>query len=646
MLGAKEPLLEAEGAQVRFVERRPAELLLEGPRVVLEGDEEAGGTLGTLLALVRQPAAKAIAAKAPELAARIAAKRERRPFMASPQEQGDAGERLKRLLRVVPSQVEATGATLTIKRPGREDWRWEGLEAKLEHKLLQGAVEGSLSFQGNQGGQNQVSGSVAYQTGESHLKAELDGFDLGALVKQVRPTLKAFRGAVLTGSVQVERASWESEVRVEGDMAVQDLALHHPKIAPEPLEDIDLHARGVVRWDEASGDLHLEDGKITLEEAATASLEVDLWGIGQGAPTSPVDLKLFEVRFALPPTSAQALFEAVPHGLRAELDGTKLGGRFGLTFQAKVDPLRISDMQTQSKVSAEGLEVVSLNERTDVRKLMGEFTHRVTQPETGYEFETSPSSGSWTSLERVSPYVVKAVRTNEDGSFYSHGGISWLQVKSTIERNVKERNFTRGASTVSMQVVKNVLLSQEKTVARKLQEVFLTLLMENVVHVPKDKIMEVYLNIVEWGPYVYGIQSASRHYFGKSPSQLSVGEAVFLISILPGPRKYHSYYARGGISPGWWERMKDLIEVMLSRGHITQEEYDEAIVGPPWFSYGEGGPPSRQGGGVAPAPTPDDERAPDGPSPDGDAPVKQDAPTKKDAPLRFNQDGEPIPSKP
>ena len=135
-----------------------------------------------------------------------------------------------------------------------------------------------------------------------------------------------------------------------------------------------------------------------------------------------------------------------------------------------------------------------------------------------------------------------------------------------------------------MQVVKMLFLDQQRLVSRKLQEAFLVYLMEQQVPVAKARILEIYVNIAEFGPGVFGIADAARYYFGKSAAELSAGEATWLASILPSPKRYHQYYESGFISAGWFERMKSYFDIMLERGRMTEAEYEAAIRRPPAFT--------------------------------------------------------------
>lgn len=186
-------------------------------------------------------------------------------------------------------------------------------------------------------------------------------------------------------------------------------------------------------------------------------------------------------------------------------------------------------------------------------------------------------------IQYISPYLIRAVMTTEDTSFFHHDGFNMLALKESIERNLNSGQFKRGASTIAMQMIKNVFLNRKKVISRKLQEAFLVFLMESAVDIPKVRIMEVYLNVIEFGPGIFGINEGALHYFGKHPDDLTLGEVAWLVSIIPGPKKFHTYYQRGAITPAYFNRMKRYIQAMFNRGRITQEELDQAMIAPPEF---------------------------------------------------------------
>jgi membrane peptidoglycan carboxypeptidase len=140
--------------------------------------------------------------------------------------------------------------------------------------------------------------------------------------------------------------------------------------------------------------------------------------------------------------------------------------------------------------------------------------------------------------------------------------------------NLKARRFVRGASTITMQLAKNLFLSRDKTLARKVQEVVLTDYLEQAFS--KEELMEIYLNVIEFGPSVYGIAAAADHYFGRTPAELNLAESLFLSSLLPAPRRYAAMRDAGEVPEGWSRMLHALMQVAHRVGLITDAELAEA----------------------------------------------------------------------
>ncbi len=142
----------------------------------------------------------------------------------------------------------------------------------------------------------------------------------------------------------------------------------------------------------------------------------------------------------------------------------------------------------------------------------------------------------WISLSRIPKHAIDAIIVAEDGTFYSHGGIDWFEVRESIEKNLDKRRFARGASTITQQLAKNLFLSTSKDPLRKFKEVLITILLEQFLS--KSRILELYVNVIEWGRGVFGIEAASQRYFGKSASSLTLDEATRLAAVIPSPLRH------------------------------------------------------------------------------------------------------------
>lgn len=141
----------------------------------------------------------------------------------------------------------------------------------------------------------------------------------------------------------------------------------------------------------------------------------------------------------------------------------------------------------------------------------------------------------WVKYERISPYLRRAVLVSEDNAFYEHEGFDVEGIKDALRRDWQRRRFSHGGSTITQQLAKNLYLSPSKNPIRKLKEALIAWRMEQ--ELSKKRILEIYLNVVEFGERVYGAEAAARHYFGKSASALSPREAALLAGALPNPRK-------------------------------------------------------------------------------------------------------------
>ena len=172
----------------------------------------------------------------------------------------------------------------------------------------------------------------------------------------------------------------------------------------------------------------------------------------------------------------------------------------------------------------------------------------------------------WIPLSRIPRHVLDAVGVAEDGTFYSHGGVDWFEVQESIEKNIKERKAARGASTITQQLAKNLYLSTSKDPVRKVKELAITLLLEH--DLSKNRILELYLNVIEWGRGIFGIDAAARAYFGKAVGDLTLEDATRLAAVIPSPLVH-----RPDTDSRYVLRRKAIVlQRMIARGMVKLEE--------------------------------------------------------------------------
>lgn len=176
----------------------------------------------------------------------------------------------------------------------------------------------------------------------------------------------------------------------------------------------------------------------------------------------------------------------------------------------------------------------------------------------------------WVGLGRISPYAVKAVVIAEDDKFWHHEGFDYEAIQKAIEKDLKKKAFKAGGSTISQQLAKNLYLSPSKNPVRKIREAILTWRIEGALS--KKRIIELYLNVAEWGDGIFGVEMAARHHFGKPASHLSAMEAARLAAVLPNPLRF----SPTGTSRYVAARSERIYQIMVRRG-IVIPEYEEAI---------------------------------------------------------------------
>ena len=180
-----------------------------------------------------------------------------------------------------------------------------------------------------------------------------------------------------------------------------------------------------------------------------------------------------------------------------------------------------------------------------------------------------PIQQTWVSFSAIPQSLKDAVRVSEDIDFYHHKGIDYYELKESILRNFKEGKKARGGSTITQQLAKNLFLSTGKSYYRKLKEFFIAKRLE--AHLSKDRIFTLYLNVIELGKGIFGVEAAARFYFGKPVSQLTLAEIIRLVAVIPKPLRVtplsNSRYLK------WRARL--LLERMKQYGYITAAEYED-----------------------------------------------------------------------
>jgi monofunctional biosynthetic peptidoglycan transglycosylase len=193
-----------------------------------------------------------------------------------------------------------------------------------------------------------------------------------------------------------------------------------------------------------------------------------------------------------------------------------------------------------------------------------------------HPFVVGPKNRTWSPSGRIPAEMKWAVILAEDSNFYKHEGFDVKAIKNAIKYDLEKKSLKRGASTITQQTAKNLFLSREKSITRKLKEIYLAYRMEQ--ELTKGRIIELYLNVVELGPMVYGIGHGAQYYFGKPVSSLTPRECAFLAAMLPGPRvAYNPYKNLGKVL----KRSDMILRLLRQRGVLGEAEYQAALAESP-----------------------------------------------------------------
>jgi hypothetical protein len=375
-------------------------------------------------------------------------------------------------------------------------------------------------------------------------------------------------------------------VKFAGETAVVGLSLHSDSLALEPIQNVSVGAA----W---RGSADLVTRRIDIERAEARVRDVTARVSGHVA-FPPGTFKFangkqldvvpdIDLTLTVPKVGCAKLLNSIPGPLIPRLSGFVLQGTFLADVGVKVDFAHLQDLDLRGKIALDGCKVVkappevaalsdttSLTINVEVPRPPGVSAPAGAEPDV-LSVVVGPDNPDFVAYEDISPYLVGSIMTTEDNGFFKHHGWVSSQFKSALRRNLERGGFRLGASSITMQMVKNVLLTKDKTLSRKAQELFLVWYLEQVL--PKERILELYFNAIEFGPRIYGISAASRHYFGKKPSELTPLEAAFFSSILPSPKRRYIQYCHGTLSAQWDKYIRRIMAKTHERGRLTDEEY-------------------------------------------------------------------------
>jgi monofunctional biosynthetic peptidoglycan transglycosylase len=214
--------------------------------------------------------------------------------------------------------------------------------------------------------------------------------------------------------------------------------------------------------------------------------------------------------------------------------------------------------------------IVSCPDVSDLKTKNPTTTRLMTYRESQYQREgiRVTKRQRWVSLSLISPDLIRAVLISEDDKFYDHEGFDWVGIREALGKNWQQRRIVMGGSTITQQLAKNLYLKPTRNPIRKIQEAWIASRLEKTLS--KRRILEIYLNVIEWGGGVYGAEAASQLYYNKPASELTLAQAIRLASVLPNPIRYSPL---SDSSKRMLKKRRTIALRMLQKHVITEDEY-------------------------------------------------------------------------
>jgi hypothetical protein len=434
---------------------------------------------------------------------------------------------------------------------------------------------------------NSLTGEVNPAKGESRWHVKLDQLPLQPYAAVLPSSLitgpqSAVRNADVTATLTGRNLS------LAGKATVAHLDALLPRISLQPLQDLSVTAAGQLDLDVAAQKLKLAKAELTV-----GKVHVLLEAAMQRFATAPV----FDLQLRIPTVACQDAADSVPAGFAPMLEGLRCEGELSYDVRASLDTAHMESLKFELGAALQTVRITSMGKFVRFDIFDAPFEHHARQKDASlYTFNTGPGTELWAPLESITPNFVKVLTTTEDGGFFGHRGFCLDCIRGAMVDNLKRGRFARGASTITQQLVKNLFfVEREKTISRKVQEAVVTWQIERSL--TKQQILELYLNIMELGPRIYGIKAAALHYFDRAPADLTLLQTIWLGSIVPNPRAFYHQFRDGKISENWQSYLCWIGDVMLRRDKILADE--RARLGTCQVVFGAGPDGSEQ-----PAPEP------------------------------------------
>ncbi len=385
------------------------------------------------------------------------------------------------------------------------------------------------------------------------------------------------------------------KLTITGDFMVKKVGFDWWRLAPRPIDDLSASGKVSVLA-QNDGTLRADFTDLTVGQAK-AHLLLEATGI----PDKPV----VHVRAEMPKQDCGAVAKSIPPAMLATIGSIEAKGEVSWLVDLTVPLQNAYKADLQLALDDATCEVTNFG-NVKVDELAQDFSRPVNENGTLLDdVQVGPSSGAWVPLAELKPWTPWAMIATEDGRFYKHRGIAPGLVLRAIRLDLDYGRFVYGGSTITQQLVKNIFLTRAKNLSRKFEELLIVWQMERKLPNAKDRILELYINFIEFGPKIYGIQRAAQTYFAKDARLLTPLESAFLAANKPCPRCGYARFIGKKWDPWWQERMIGVMTKMRDEGIISEEQY---VAEAPYIPHFVGWPSSNvmptapvDEGGAAPA---------------------------------------------
>ncbi|WP_437920687.1 transglycosylase domain-containing protein [Sphingobacterium sp. LRF_L2] len=436
---------------------------------------------------------------------------------------------------------------------------------RLPKAIVDGGDFETSLFLNDHDAQWNLSGHVNPDRQELRVEVSSDKQNVEFPLLQKKFGLRVSFDKVMFDLDNVKRQSQDS-LTLGGKWAFENLRVQHRRLSADQ-----------ILLPQATGEGQINIGKFALELDPKSSIQVKDFVFHPYVKFIPKPNQILSLSVHTGRFEAQHLFDAIPSGLFETVEGIQVDGEIAYDLDFFVNFDDPDNLKFSSKMDDKSLRIVKWG-KADIGQMNNAFVYKAYEDTLLMrEIVVGPANPKFTPLAQVSSILKKTVLNTEDPYFYEHHGFEEEAFKLSIATNIKEKAFKRGASTISMQLVKNIFLNRNKTMMRKFEEILLVWLMEASKQVSKDRMFEVYLNVIEWGKNVYGITEASSYYFGKTPSELTIGESLYLSSIIPRPKTGLSSFDYTGHLKPWVQRHFNTYGyIMTKRQQLNDESVPEA----------------------------------------------------------------------